>query len=122
MRSRYCAYTLGLINYLVSTTLPAQQAMLDTQAMALWSQSSQWLGLSIDRSLGGEPGSSRAQVTFTARWADPDGSQHSHQECSEFQKLGDRWFFIDPNHRLKAGRNEPCPCGSGRKFKQCCSG
>ncbi len=19
----------------------------------------------------------------------------------------------------KAGRNEPCPCGSGRKFKQC---
>jgi hypothetical protein len=22
----------------------------------------------------------------------------------------------------KAGRNEPCPCGSGRKFKQCCEG
>ncbi|MDO8681357.1 MAG: SEC-C domain-containing protein [Acidobacteriota bacterium] len=21
-----------------------------------------------------------------------------------------------------AGRNEPCPCGSGRKFKQCCGG
>lgn len=20
----------------------------------------------------------------------------------------------------KAGRNEPCPCGSGRKFKRCC--
>ena len=20
----------------------------------------------------------------------------------------------------KVGRNEPCPCGSGRKFKQCC--
>jgi len=20
----------------------------------------------------------------------------------------------------KAGRNEPCPCGSGRKYKQCC--
>ncbi|MFH0945599.1 MAG: SEC-C metal-binding domain-containing protein [Planctomycetota bacterium] len=24
-------------------------------------------------------------------------------------------------HRgMKVGRNEPCPCGSGRKFKQCC--
>lgn len=24
-------------------------------------------------------------------------------------------------HRgVKVGRNEPCPCGSGRKFKQCC--
>jgi hypothetical protein len=21
---------------------------------------------------------------------------------------------------LKAGRNEPCPCGSGKKFKKCC--
>jgi hypothetical protein len=20
----------------------------------------------------------------------------------------------------KTGRNEPCPCGSGKKFKQCC--
>ncbi len=20
----------------------------------------------------------------------------------------------------KIGRNEPCPCGSGRKFKKCC--
>jgi uncharacterized protein YecA (UPF0149 family) len=25
-------------------------------------------------------------------------------------------------HRQKAkvGRNEPCPCGSGRKYKKCC--
>lgn len=22
----------------------------------------------------------------------------------------------------KIGRNEPCPCGSGRKFKKCCEG
>ena len=21
----------------------------------------------------------------------------------------------------KVGRNEPCPCGSGRKYKQCCA-
>ena len=21
----------------------------------------------------------------------------------------------------KAGRNDPCPCGSGRKYKQCCA-
>jgi hypothetical protein len=21
---------------------------------------------------------------------------------------------------LKAGRNEPCPCGSGKKYKKCC--
>jgi SWIM/SEC-C metal-binding protein len=22
----------------------------------------------------------------------------------------------------KAGRNDPCPCGSGKKFKKCCDG
>ncbi len=24
--------------------------------------------------------------------------------------------------QAKTGRNEPCPCGSGRKYKQCCLG
>ena len=23
---------------------------------------------------------------------------------------------------FKVGRNDPCPCGSGRKYKQCCEG
>ncbi|MBW2484820.1 MAG: SEC-C domain-containing protein, partial [Deltaproteobacteria bacterium] len=23
---------------------------------------------------------------------------------------------------VKVGRNDPCPCGSGRKFKRCCLG
>lgn len=36
MRSRYSAYVLGLIDYLVQTTLPAQQALLDRQAMEQW--------------------------------------------------------------------------------------
>jgi hypothetical protein len=25
------------------------------------------------------------------------------------------------HHAQKTGRNDPCPCGSGRKFKQCCA-
>jgi hypothetical protein len=23
---------------------------------------------------------------------------------------------------VKIGRNDPCPCGSGKKYKQCCEG
>ena len=23
-------------------------------------------------------------------------------------------------HAVRASRNDPCPCGSGRKFKKCC--
>ena len=26
---------------------------------------------------------------------------------------------IEPRHVEKVGRNDPCPCGSGRKFKDC---
>jgi uncharacterized protein YecA (UPF0149 family) len=25
-----------------------------------------------------------------------------------------------PKQTSKIGRNEPCPCGSGKKYKQCC--
>ncbi len=25
-----------------------------------------------------------------------------------------------PRRSAKIGRNEPCPCGSGRKYKMCC--
>lgn len=120
MRSRYSAYVLGLIDYLVTTTLPAQQPLLDRQAMAQWSHDSRWLGLNVEREDPASASASRAQVIFSAHWADPDGSQHSHRECSDFCRLGERWYFIDPNHPLDVGRNDPCPCGSGRKFKQCC--
>ena len=28
--------------------------------------------------------------------------------------------IIQPKPRVKIGRNEPCPCGSGKKYKRCC--
>ncbi len=120
MRSRYSAYVLGLIDYLLATTLPAQQAGLDRAAMAAWSAQSQWLGLTVEehRPQGGTP--ERAQVTFVARWQDA-GGEHAHRECSDFVRLNGRWYFIDPTVTLKAGRNDPCPCGSGQKFKKCCN-
>ncbi|WP_083273700.1 SEC-C metal-binding domain-containing protein [Geosporobacter ferrireducens] len=27
---------------------------------------------------------------------------------------------IDLQARIKVGRNDPCPCGSGKKYKKCC--
>jgi uncharacterized protein YecA (UPF0149 family) len=32
----------------------------------------------------------------------------------------DELFAAEPYGVLKAGRNDPCPCGSGRKYKRCC--
>jgi uncharacterized protein len=35
--------------------------------------------------------------------------------------IGINAFFHAPQPKVaKAGRNDPCPCGSGKKFKKCC--
>ena len=120
MRSRYSAYALGLIDYLVDTTLPAQQAGLDRQAISAWSQHSEWLGLQVEchEPQAGQP--AHAYVTFVALWRDAQG-EHSHRERSAFVECNGHWFFIDPTVPLKIGRNDSCPCASGKKFKKCCA-
>jgi len=27
---------------------------------------------------------------------------------------------LKPSTKTKPGRNDPCPCGSGKKYKKCC--
>ncbi|MFP6849636.1 MAG: YchJ family protein [Pseudomonas sp.] len=120
MRSRYSAYALGLIDYLVRSTLPAQQSGLDQQAIQSWSQNSTWLGLAVEATeeVSGDP--QHAYVTFTAYWRDGSGEQ-SHRERSAFVSHDGNWYFIDPTVELKTSRNDACPCASGLKFKKCCS-
>lgn len=118
MRSRYSAYVLGHMDYLKQTTLPAQQSGLDLAAMRQWSQNSQWLGLTIEAAPA--PQGSQAQVTFRVHWADAQGEQ-VHHECSRFVHHQERWYFVDPTVPLHFGRNDPCPCQSGLKFKKCCA-
>lgn len=37
-------------------------------------------------------------------------------ECSECSPLK---YRVQPPK--KVGRNDPCPCGSGKKYKKCCA-
>lgn len=44
------------------------------------------------------------------------------EEMEEHWNPGQVWnpsLYTEPSSQT-TGRNEPCPCGSGRKFKQCC--
>jgi len=121
MRSRYSAYVLGLIDYLVATTVPAQQGQLDREALTAWSLGSHWQGLQVleHRPEPGDP--DHARVSFVARWEDGRGA-HRHEERSGFVLREGRWYFLDPTVRLLPGRNDACLCGSGAKFKKCCAG
>ena len=69
MRSRYAAYVLQLTDYIVATTVPAQQRLLDAAAIAAWSRESQWLGLEVF-DFQTLPGGRHALVDFAARFAD----------------------------------------------------
>ena len=43
----------------------------------------------------------------------------SRQAASEMAKVGARQSQAKRSSS-KVGRNEPCPCGSGKKYKRCC--
>lgn len=36
-------------------------------------------------------------------------------------KKQQRGVYVNPRTEPKIGRNEPCPCGSGKKYKKCCA-
>jgi len=119
MRSRYSAYALGLIDYLAATTLPAQQQALDLAGIRAWSTQSRWQGLEVSAYTPLADGI-HATVAFTAFWSD-QGGDHQHFERSGFVKSAGRWYFLDPTVKVTLGRNDPCPCGNGGKFKKCCA-
>ena len=117
MRSRYAAYALQQIDYIVRTTMPAQQPLLNVAAIAQWSRETQWLGLTVHQHIP-RIGKRHAQVAFTAHFAE-HGSAHEHNELSTFVQINGAWYFIDPTVPLPSMKS-PCICGSGVKFKACC--
>lgn len=119
MRARYSAFALQRIEFIKSSSLPAQQGLLDMEAIGQWSRNSQWLGLEVLASTVSES-QRHATVEFIAYWQDAQG-RHQHRETSLFIKPAEQWYFYDPNAPLQAQRNAACPCGSGVKFKKCCS-
>ena len=79
-----------------------------------------------------EPGDKpdTAYVDFSAYYADEHG-ESALQEKSEFHRVDGQWLYAcavrmgPAPHRSttpKVGRNDPCPCGSGKKYKHCCLG
>ncbi|MFO7583701.1 MAG: SEC-C metal-binding domain-containing protein, partial [Anaerolineales bacterium] len=40
--------------------------------------------------------------------------------CGGHQAALGRKLFRVRNARVQPGRNDPCPCGSGKKYKKCC--
>ena len=121
MRSRYAAYALGNLDYIEATAGgPAALAFNRTEAEA--SQlGTVWLGLEIIATRKGREGDSDGMVSFIARYRH-NGAEAALTETSRFRRVDGRWLYWDRDAAPRAcpGRNDPCPCGSGRKYKKCC--
>lgn len=94
MRSRYSAYALHNVDYIVMTTVPAQQERLDKNAIAIWSEQTDWQGLKVlkHKPISGVP---QAKVEFEAYYQE-NGERKTHHEISTFLKIQGRWYFKDP--------------------------
>lgn len=124
MRSRYAAYVTHNMDYVEATLLPETQKSFDKESARLWSNSSEWTGLEILSTKDGGANDAEGFVEFIAHFRQ-QGKDMQHYEHSRFVREKGQWYYVDsvrqePRHAEKTGRNDACPCGSGKKYKKCC--
>ncbi len=123
MRSRYTAHVREEYPYIIATThasiRPPDDEYDDYRKI-------DWCGLEIVATEGGGADDERGVVEFIARYR-AGGGTLGHHEVARFEKEEGKWYYLDgdmapqrPVRSEKIGRNQPCPCGSGRKYKKCC--
>lgn len=117
MRSRYTAFVLKQADYLINTWHPDCQAAAFREDLESGFARTQWQGLTVFETAPGK-NENEGYVSFVARFNE-QGKSGAIIECSRFLKENGRWYYID-GKRPVFGRNDPCPCGSQKKFKKCC--
>jgi SEC-C motif-containing protein len=117
MRSRYCAFVRHEWGYL-SRTQKEQDNEPPTPDI-------EWLGLEVLNAQAGGMDDKEGTVEFVARYTH-HGRPAALHEISRFYKEDGKWLYVGgefppATRQTKIGRNEPCPCGSGKKLKKCCA-
>lgn len=129
MRARYSSYVTGDVDFLRTSAVKAIQEQFDEEVSKAWSASAEWHGLEIIKTEKGGPRNKTGVVEFRALYT-ANGEFCNHHEVSTFVKEEDGWKFEDGQlvrdepivrEQPKIGRNDPCPCGSGKKYKKCCA-
>ena len=128
MRSRYTAYAEHNYRYLLESLHPAYRKDYDEEATKQWAESSEWTGLEIVNTVEGSENDSTGEVEFIANFRIKEHDL-THHEIAKFEKVDGVWYFVEGedvkpapvvNEDPKVGRNDPCVCGSGKKYKKCC--
>lgn len=124
MRSRYSAFTVMDIDYIGNTMRGSALKDYSKLETENWARSIDWQGLQVlDSGMKDNDGF----VEFIASFKHNNKPEQIH-ERSEFHRKDGKWYYVDgkhpsktkPIHVDKIGRNDPCSCGSGKKYKKCC--
>jgi SEC-C motif-containing protein len=122
MRSRYSAFALSEVDYLINTHHPSTRSTDDRQLLLSTINSTRWLNLDIIDCKQGQLTDSTGTVEFIATFKEGEQLGQMH-EVSRFVKENNQWFYVDGDVENKSppkpGRNDPCWCDSGKKFKKC---
>lgn len=121
MRSRFCAYATANYRYILETYAPEKQKTLSIDALRQSDSDSQWLKLIVHNQ---QTEVNTATVEFSAYYRVEHAFYVLH-ELSNFNLIDSKWYYTSgeisaDSGTVKPARNEPCLCGSGKKFKQCC--
>lgn len=126
MRARYSAYVFAEMDFVFESTHPDHRQGYDHAGTKEWAETAEWQGLEIIDTNRGEADDSIGEVEFIARFIEK-GDNREHHEAGQFKRKDGRWYFTEgrmvrpkPLTVAKVGRNDPCTCGSGFKYKKCC--
>lgn len=88
MRSRYSAYKIKDIDYLVATTHPDYRKYYSRKSIAKWANSVEFLKLTI-------VDASEDRVKFIAIFRDEMGNLQEHREDSLFKFEDGKWYYLE---------------------------
>jgi SEC-C motif domain protein len=123
MRSRFSAYALDDTAYIIKTWAGSVQP----EKIDFSKEPIEWSRLEIVGTKKGGIKDSKGIVEFKAYYIQNAEELVLH-EASRFIKTNGRWLYLDGVVKSvgkiipqsNEGKNAPCSCGSGKKYKRCC--
>ncbi|MGB0205235.1 MAG: YchJ family protein [Neptuniibacter sp.] len=100
MRSRYTAFAMGAIDYLINTTAPEKRGEDDAEILAEQVKYTNWTGLTIlGKNLGGRS-DQEGMVEFEAQF-ETDDQNGTLYEKSNFRRENEQWVYVDGDVELR---------------------
>lgn len=123
MRARFTAYALQNEAYLLQTwAIIKRPTRIDFSK-----EHAKWTALTLVKIKKGGAKDSKGVVEFKAYYLQ-EGEEYVMHEISRFKKSTGGWLYLEGvvksvvkvGQSTNQGKNAPCECGSGKKYKRCC--